>query len=93
MGSSDAAWSEPAGRFPYDLDTGVLTAGAWDRWRAQSPMRMLDDAARVENLRKVFGGRIFLIVGKRDEFGLHPPTERFDARLTELRIPPPVHGG
>jgi S-formylglutathione hydrolase FrmB len=87
MISYDAAWSEPAGKFPYDLDTGVLTAGAWDHWRAQSPLRMLDDAARAENLRKVFSGRIFLIVGKKDEFGLQPPTERFGARLTELRIP------
>lgn len=85
MLSYNAAWS-PAG-FPFDLDTGVLTAAPWTQWQAHSPMRMLDDAAKVETVRRVFGGRMFLTVGKRDEFGLYDPTARFEARLTELRIP------
>ena len=50
-------------------------------------MRLLDDPARIDTVRRVFGGRIFLTVGMHDEFGLYPPTERFDARLTELKIP------
>jgi enterochelin esterase-like enzyme len=82
-----AAWSESAERFPFDLDTGARTPGAWELWRAQSPMHLLQDPARIEAARKVLSGRIFLTVGKRDEFGLHAPTERFDARLTELKIP------
>lgn len=82
-----AAWSPPAEVFPFDLDSGVMNASPWAKWQAQSPMRMLDDATFVETLRRVLGGRIFLTVGKADEFGLHEPTLLFDARLTELRIP------
>ena len=37
-------------------------------------------------MKKELAGRIFLIVGTRDEFGLHAPTAAFDAQLTKLGI-------
>jgi S-formylglutathione hydrolase len=80
-----AAWSDQA--FPYDLDSGELRAVPWKQWLAHSPLRLLDDAAAVEQVRKVLGGRIFLIAGRHDDFDLFAPTERFAARLTELQIP------
>jgi S-formylglutathione hydrolase FrmB len=87
MLSYAAAWSPPGVTFPFDLENGVLIVGAYQTWRDQSPIRMLDDRARVETVRKVLGGRIFLTVGRGDEFGLFPPTKRFSARLSELDIP------
>lgn len=78
-----AAWGEP---FPFDLDSGALTASAWEAWRRQSPFRFLDDPKKVEAVRLALNGRIFLTVGRKDEFGLHPPTERFSKRLAELEI-------
>ena len=47
---------------------------------------MLDDPRRVLAVRERLGGRLFITVGKKDEFGLHDPAQRFSARLGELGI-------
>lgn len=86
MVSYAAAWSSSGQQFPFDLQTGALDEGSWKAWRAQSPMTLLDDPATLARVKKELSGRIFLIVGKQDEFGLYPPTARFDARLTELGV-------
>jgi predicted esterase len=63
-----------------------LKEPGWSAWRAQSPARMLEDPARLARVKKELAGRIFLIVGSRDEFGLHAPTAAFDAQLTKLGV-------
>ena len=81
-----AAWSPAGEKFPWNLDTGALKEPGWSAWRAQSPARMLEDPARLARVKKELAGRIFLIVGSRDEFGLHAPTAAFDAQLTKLGV-------
>ncbi|NUP05431.1 MAG: hypothetical protein HOW73_05150 [Polyangiaceae bacterium] len=80
-----SAWSSEGSAWPFDLETGAL-APAWTSWRAASPVALLDDPKRLKAFRATFDGRIYLTVGKRDEFGLYEPTKRFSARLTELGV-------
>lgn len=79
-----ADWSDL--QWPADLQTGRIIPEIWARWRAHSPLALLDDPQRVAVVRERLGGRIFLAVATGDEFGLHPPTRAFSARLTALGI-------
>jgi S-formylglutathione hydrolase FrmB len=85
-----AAWSREAppspAAFPFDLETGVLRPAVWAGWRAQSPLRLLDDPERVARVRQHLDGRLFIAVGKRDDFGLYEPVLSFAARLRELKL-------
>lgn len=81
-----AAWSPEGEKFPWDLDSGAVKEPGWSAWLAQSPARLLAEPARLARVKKDLAGRIFLIVGTRDEFGLHAPTAAFDAQLTKLGI-------
>lgn len=79
-------WS-PADRgydWPF-ADAGTLAAPIWQRWLAHSPREWLRDPARVAALAPL-SGHIFLIVGERDEFDLHPPTVSFSKALTSVGI-------
>jgi S-formylglutathione hydrolase FrmB len=95
MISYAAAWAAQAPpsaiAFPFDLQTGVVQPAAWDPWRRNSPLRVLDDPERQRAIRSALDGRIFLTVGKGDEFGLTAPTQRFAARLDELGIRHELH--
>lgn len=95
MVSYGAAWSKgapPSGlAFPFDLETGTLREEAWAPWRAESPIRMLDDEKRVATVRRLLSGRMFLTVGERDEFGLFEPAKRFAGRLAELGLKHEFH--
>lgn len=95
MVSYAAAWSAeapPSPRaYPFDLETGAVRAADWAAWRAQSPLRLLDDPDRVAAIRSNLDGRIFITVGKADEFGLFEPAQRFSARLAELGIAHELH--
>jgi S-formylglutathione hydrolase FrmB len=91
MVSYAAAWSTQgppsAATFPFDLASGTVRADSWMSWTAHSPLRMLDDPERVAAVRRALARRLFITVGKKDEFGLHDPAQRFSARLTQLGIP------
>lgn len=81
-----AAWSPAGEQFPWDLDTGAVKEPGWSAWRGQTPARLLDEPARRARVKADLAGRIFLIVGTRDEFGLHAPTAAFSAQLTKHGI-------
>jgi enterochelin esterase-like enzyme len=91
MASYAAAWSRSGAPFPFDLDTGALHPAGWAGWRAESPLRLLDDPRRVANVRRQLAGRLFITVGQRDEFDLHDPAQRFSARLRDLGIAHEFH--
>jgi S-formylglutathione hydrolase FrmB len=74
--------SAPRGfAWPADLTTGKLIPNVWARWRANSPIELLDKPA-VKNL----NGRIYITVARDDEFGLHAPALRFSQALTAKGI-------
>ncbi|MEW5852307.1 MAG: alpha/beta hydrolase-fold protein [Myxococcota bacterium] len=68
--------------WPIDLTTGTLVEPAWSRWMAHSPAVLLREERVRAGARERLSGRILLMVGRQDEFGLHPPTELFSHQLT-----------
>jgi hypothetical protein len=85
MASYAADWSfdaeAPRGfRWPYDLETGVVDATLFARWMKQSPSKLLDTHA--VDARKL-SGRIYINVGRNDEFGLFAPAKSFSEMLTK----------
>jgi hypothetical protein len=64
----------------------VASCSSWAAFRANSPLRLLDDPARQRAVRGGLDGRIFVTAGKGDEFGLTAPMQRFAGRLEELGI-------
>jgi S-formylglutathione hydrolase FrmB len=63
--NADSPWGFD---FPFDLETGEIRQDVWRRWLAHDPVRMVERAEVVENLRKLRG--IYIECGKRDEFNL-----------------------
>lgn len=84
MASYAADWSN--GKWPFDPTTGVVDDGVLAQWVAKSPHGMLRDPATVARVKKDLSGRILIIVGKNDEFGLFPPSEHFAKELGEHGI-------
>lgn len=72
--------------WPADLKTGRIRPAIWAQWRAQSPLVLLDDPARLAAARARLAGRIFLAVARGDEFDLYRPTAAFSERLTALGV-------
>jgi S-formylglutathione hydrolase FrmB len=82
-------WSpnKPSGHFiPFELDTGIVDEGVISRWVAKSPHGMIKSASFVEKVKKDLGGRILIIAGKNDEFGLYAPAESFAKELDQAGI-------
>jgi hypothetical protein len=72
---------------PIDLATGKLVPEVIVKWREHgSPASWLDDPARAAQIKQAFDGRLCLVVGKTDEFGLYPALQEFAERLTKLGI-------
>jgi len=61
--------AEP-GRFdlPFDLETSELVPGAWNRWLAQDPVRMIRTEPYRDALRRLT--YVYVDGGRRDEYGL-----------------------
>jgi S-formylglutathione hydrolase FrmB len=101
MTSYAADWSPDASRprgvaWPVDLATGRVDDAVLARWIAQSPAGMLRDASTRARTRLAFGGRIFITVGRGDEFGLFEPARRFGEALGAAGIEAtfaPTEGG
>ncbi|MBV8756988.1 MAG: hypothetical protein JO257_06930 [Deltaproteobacteria bacterium] len=72
---------------PIDLATGKLVSEVVAKWRALgSPSVWLDDPARAAQIKAAFDGRLCLVVGKKDEFGLYPALQKFADKLTKVGI-------
>lgn len=86
MVSYGIAWSPDVSRprgftWPFDLATGAVRDDLWSRWRANSPSVLLADPAVLANVRSQLNGRIYLAVGRHDEFDLFAPAESFREQL------------
>ncbi len=84
-------WSpDPKGkhglRWPFSLQSGSVEATTLARWRAHSPLGLLDDPAIQKNVKERLSKRVRIAVAVGDEFDLHRPALAFSKRLTELGI-------
>ncbi len=93
MTSYAADWSPPmtAGaktrwRWPFDLATGVADEEVVARWVEKSPHGFLRDPSFVAKSHALLSGRIYVSVGRDDEFGLFAPAQRFAGELDAAGI-------
>jgi enterochelin esterase family protein len=77
--------ARPAGiALPFDLETGEIDDGVWQRWKAWDPTEMvkvIPHATALAQLRL-----LFIDAGTRDEYGLDLGARIFCRRLHELGI-------
>lgn len=88
MRSLAASWSpDPDGapQWPVDLATGEIRPDILDRWRAHSPLRLLERPEMQGALRDL-DGRLWIGAARRDEFGVFEATRRFSERLDALGV-------
>src|SRR5438067_11538608 len=71
---------------PYDLETGELRTGVWDRWLAWDPVRMARSDAGREALRSMRA--IYIDAGKRDQFYLDLGAEAFRREVAASGVEP-----
>lgn len=94
MTSYAADWSP--GEWPFDLTTGKTTP-AYEKWKARSPSRWLDEPSLAARIKDAYSGKILIASSTRDEFDLTAPAVSFSQRLTtlgianELDLSPPGH--
>ncbi len=89
MVSYASDWSPGAERgflWPYDLDDGEVDRDLLAGWLKYSPMHMLERPEILEAVRTRLNGRIFIAVGRDDEFKLFEPAVKFSKRLKELGV-------
>jgi S-formylglutathione hydrolase FrmB len=67
---------------PFDLETGEIGTGVWERWLEHDPVRLAEKY--VENLKSL--ELLFIDAGTRDEFALDLGARILSKRLTELGI-------
>ena len=68
---------------PFDLKTGELRGGVWEKWRAHDPVFLVEKYA--ENLKSM--KLLFLDAGTRDEFALDLGARILSRRLRDAKIP------
>lgn len=91
MVSYGIAWSPDVSKprgfvWPFDLTTGEVRDDLWGRWRANSPTVLLADPAVLENVRSRLNGRLYVAVGRHDEFDLFAPAESFHEQLRTVGV-------
>lgn len=72
--------------WPVDLETGGVRKEVLDRWLAHSPSRMLDDDDLLAKAKQHLAGRIYINIGRSDEFHLFEPAKLFVEKLNKLGI-------
>jgi S-formylglutathione hydrolase FrmB len=82
--------------WPIDPETGMADEAVLGRWVGKTPHGLVRDEALLARIKRDLGGRILITVGRRDEFGLFEPAERFAKELDSLGVPtqfvPTDHG-
>ncbi|MBN1680583.1 MAG: esterase [Anaerolineae bacterium] len=82
FGSSDSA---PHGfDLPVDPVTGALNPDVWQRWLAHDPVRMIDDPAHADALRRA--RLVFIDAGQFDEYQLQVGARILHHKLDALAI-------
>ncbi len=67
---------------PFDLQTGEIRSGVWERWLEHDPVRLVEK--HLENLKSL--RLLYLDAGSRDEFNLDVGARILAGRLTENGI-------
>jgi S-formylglutathione hydrolase FrmB len=85
-----AAWSPdpeaPLGiALPFDLETGDVDEAVFARWLARDPVRMIDDPALQDALRRL--RLVFIDCGDRDEYHLQWGARGFVRKLAAAGVP------
>ncbi len=83
---SPAPGATPPWRWPADVVTGELNPEVVAQWQAFSPAGMLDDAERLAALKVSHSNRLFIAVGRNDEFDLFAPAEAFSKKAHALGL-------
>ena len=91
MVSYAAEWSpdpsSPRGfAWPADLASGKLIPSVWAKWLSQSPVELLRQPSIAAGVRANLNHRIYVTVGRDDEFGLHGPAARFSDALRAMGV-------
>lgn len=69
---------------PFDLDSGALQPAAWKAWEDND--QLLWARSHPEQARHAWHGKLRLVVGDRDEFGLTETSRAFSQELNRLNI-------
>lgn len=69
---------------PFDLESGALRPETWERWKENDLLHWAQ--THPEEARRAFEGKLRLVVGDSDEFGLTETTRAFSAELNRMRI-------
>lgn len=69
---------------PFDLDSGALQPATWKAWEEND--QLLWARTHPEQARLAWHGKLRLVVGDRDEFGLTETTRAFRQELVKLGI-------
>lgn len=77
--SADSPWGFD---LPFDLETGEIRAGVWQRWLEHDPVRLVEKA--VENLKSL--RLLYLDAGTRDEFALDIGARILSKKLSDHGI-------
>lgn len=84
------------GAWPFDPTTGTRNDAVFAEWVKHTPHGFLSDPAALARIKSDLQGRIFVTVGRADEFDLFAPAERFVEELKRNDLEPtfvPVEGG
>jgi pimeloyl-ACP methyl ester carboxylesterase len=71
--------------YPFDLETGEIREDVWARWLAHDPVRMVESAVIVSNLKKLSG--LYIECGMKDEFHLQWGTRILSRKLKAAGVP------
>jgi enterochelin esterase-like enzyme len=71
-------------RLPVDPATCSLDAARWQRWLEHDPLRMVEDQACLDNLRRLSG--LYLDCGSRDQYHIHYGARAFVNKLKQAGI-------
>lgn len=72
--------------WPADLTSGRVLPEVWSKWWSQCPAALLDDPIASARARDTLNDRLFIAVGRHDEFDLHPPAVAFSDKLRAAGI-------
>ncbi len=72
-------------RLPVDPHTCEIEPERWARWLEHDPVRMIEERACQESLRRL--GGLYLDCGRQDEYGLHFGLRALARRLERFGIP------
>ena len=66
---------------------GRLHQEIWSAWLEHSPINLLSEPKKRGIFKQHLADKLFVIIGRNDEFGLYPPAKQFSRKLRSMEIP------